>query len=412
MSLSFVVLIVSMIATRGECARWFLFIGGGENNTDSFMDFFNSVVNTYNNPYDASVIYPPVCSIIHKLLFLMIRPVDFDEVIVDWHKSSQPAALKLYQSFMFIYVIYILILIGLFVFAVNALLKDRSNSEKSLMAFVCILSSPFLFLLDRGNIVGFSIVFAMLFFAYYDHERRWIREFALICLALSVAIKIYPAVFAVILINEKKIKEFFRATLYSAIAFFVPFVFYGGIEGIFKFVKNMTWTSTHHLLGIDLQLSFQKLPIYIGYTFGSDSIVWSVLGFAVMAAAAVIGSYCMFISKTRWKTCAICTCLLIGIPSMSGRYALMFFIIPIVMLLMDEKEGNRLNYVGITIMSLILMVKPLQFWFMKENSRYYGYKVDSFLYMGLFVILCVDAIRQRRKRVRCKNEADGCAEGE
>ena len=96
--------------TRGESVRWFLFVGGDEAyNSDTFMDFFNSVVNTYNNPYDAKVIYPAICSLIFRLLLLLIRPSDFDLAVYDPNKSAQGPYLKMYQSFMFVFVIFALI---------------------------------------------------------------------------------------------------------------------------------------------------------------------------------------------------------------------------------------------------------------------------------------------------------------
>ena len=71
MSVSVVVMLASLWITRGESARWFLFVGGdAQYNSDTFMDFFNSIVNTFNTPYDAKVIYPAICSLIFRLLLL------------------------------------------------------------------------------------------------------------------------------------------------------------------------------------------------------------------------------------------------------------------------------------------------------------------------------------------------------
>ena len=400
MALSVAVLFITLLATRGESARWFLFIGWSENNGDSFMDFFNSVVNTHQNPYDVKVIYPAICSVIHKLLYFMIRPVDFGGSVTDPTSPAQPTDIKLYQSFMLTYIIFTLAFFVLFFFALNALMRKSGNGEKSMMAFFCLLSAPFLFLIDRGNIMGFSLAFAMLFVAYYDDERRLIRELAFICLAFSISIKIYPAVFAVLLLNEKRYKDFIKTVIYTVIVFFLPFIFFGGVSGAVKFVKNLFSTSANSFLSIDLQLSFQKFPVYIGYIFGSESNVWAVIGVVMMILFAVLGFFCSLISKKRWKTCAICTCLLVGVPAMSARYALMFFIIPIILMFMEEKENNWFSYLSLVIMGAMMFVKPLLFWGLSENSRYFGYKVDSFLYIGFFVILCVDAIVQlvRNKR--------------
>ena len=413
MAASVVLMFAMLWITQGESMRWFLFVGGEEEyNSDTFMDFFNSIVNTYNNPYDAKVIYPAVCSLIFRLILLIIRPMDFDSAISNPDKSAQMPYLKMYQSFMMAYVIFAVIVIVLFFLALGALMKNRSNGEKSLMALFCLFSAPFLFLIERGNILVLSLVFSMLFVAYYDHENRALREIALICLAFAISIKIYPAVFGVILLNEKKYKELVRAVIYTLIVFFLPFVFFGGIEGVSKFIKNLSSTSSKSSLGINRQLSFQKFPIYLGHLFGSRAQWWTAVGKIMMVVFSAVGAFSLLVSKSRWKTCAICACMVVGVPAMSSRYTLTFLIIPIILMLMEEKENKWFSYLCLGIMSAILFVKPIYIDKIATASKYVGYKIDSFLYIALFVILCVDAIIHFVKRVKSKNEAYRCAQGE
>ena len=97
MAASVVVMFVTLLVTRGESARSFLFVGGSvKYNSDTFMDFFNSIVNTYNNPYDAKVIYPAICSLFFRFMLLLIRPSDFAEIVTDPNKAGQNPELKLY----------------------------------------------------------------------------------------------------------------------------------------------------------------------------------------------------------------------------------------------------------------------------------------------------------------------------
>ncbi len=408
MSASVVIMLAVLWATDGWLARTFLF-NGGDPNADTFMDFFNSVVNTYNNPYDAKVIYPAICSLVFRGFLELVMPADFDRIIVNPDKSAQPPELKIYQSFMFAYIIFALVVIVLFFLAIGALMKNRGNGEKTLMAFFCLFSAPLLFLIERGNILILSLVFAMLFIAYYDHKSKVVREIALICLALSISIKIYPVVFGVVLLNEKKYKELIRAAIYTVFVFFAPFAFFGGVEGVGKFIRNLTSTSSNSSAGITRQLSFQKIAIWVGNLFGSDSAVWVTVGKAMMAVFAVVGAFCLCVSKSRWKACALCACMIVGVPSMSSRYSLTFFIIPIILLIMDEQENKRFSYLCLAIMSAMCLVKPIYIVQFTSVNRYIGYKLDSLLYLALFIILCVDAIIQFVKRVRCKNEVNGRA---
>ena len=96
--------------------------------------------------------------------------------------------------------------------------------------------------------------------------------------------------------------------------------------------------------------------------------------------------------------------------SMSSRYSLTFFVIPIILLIMDEKENKGFSYLCLAIMSGMFLVKPIYIASFSSMNRYIGYKIDSFLYLALFIILCADTIIRFIRKVRCKNEADRCSE--
>ena len=80
-----------------------------------------------------------------------------------------------------------------------------------------IVSYPVMFCLERGNILILSVVFAMFFIFFKDSDNKFIKELSYISLAMSAGIKIYPAVFGLTLIIEKKYKEALRLLFYGFI---------------------------------------------------------------------------------------------------------------------------------------------------------------------------------------------------
>ena len=65
-----------------------------------------------------------------------------------------------------------------------------------------------------------AVAFLWLFLLFYKDENPIYRHLALIGLAISAALKVYPVIFGVVLLYERRWKDVVWAVLYGIIAVF------------------------------------------------------------------------------------------------------------------------------------------------------------------------------------------------
>ena len=99
---------------------------------------------------------------------------------------------------------------------------------------------PVLYSFDRGNIVWFCMAFLMVYIFTYDSKNKILREIGLISLAIATSIKIYPVVFGLMLIFDKRWAEAKRCIIYGVLIFFVPFLCFGGFSEFTVLLSNLT----------------------------------------------------------------------------------------------------------------------------------------------------------------------------
>ena len=140
--------------------------------TDSFMDFYNSMVNSaLPDPYDAGIIYPPLNEVLYKLFSAGIPTETFNSVIVEPTSAVQPVSIKTMQEFTLPFIAYFVIFGFMLAISLYHLI-DGSKFEKTSFAFLILLSSPYLFLFERGNMVLVALIFTLLFFLFYKSEEK------------------------------------------------------------------------------------------------------------------------------------------------------------------------------------------------------------------------------------------------
>ena len=103
--------------------------------------------------------------------------------------------------------------------------RFEENGRRAAVCFIClILSVPFY---AGGMSVANStmLVMALLLIAlkFRESDSAVYRELALILIAVCAGFKIYPAIFGLFYLTEKRYKEAARLTAYGIVLFFAPF---------------------------------------------------------------------------------------------------------------------------------------------------------------------------------------------
>lgn len=172
-----------------------------------------------------------------------------------------------------------------------------------------------------------------------EHDDKWSRELALILIAVAAGIKIYPAVFGMLYVKEKRYQEAGRLILYGMICFFVPFVFFGGFHGLVQMLLNQKELQSVIYYGWrNIQATWNKLDVqflHLNLPLIGKILTWT---YAVIAMAG------MWILQDTWKRLFMLCSFMVIVPYWSGSYTVIYLVIPL-LYFWSEGHKNRTDYI-------------------------------------------------------------------
>lgn len=383
------------LLTRGSNHFNLLFIPA---QNDFFMDFFNVLQSLYIGPYTLGFIYPPFALLIYKLL---LRFVPFDIA------ATSPGIIRGTQSGELVFLFYTLISLFLFFLIINEI-KKGIKIEKYLFTITLLFSAPFLNLFERGNIIFIALIFLAIFVFFKDSKNRIVREFSIISLAISGAIKIYPLIFLFFLLKEKRFNDFYKLVFYSFLLFLVPFLFLGGFNQIFKLIENFSYTSSEAAKwGFGYTVNIQNLTrIFFAFlgNFGDNPII---IGRVMSILFLILGIFASFLSRSFWKAVAILTLLIILVPNISYVYTLVFMIIPLILFL-DKEKKEKWDKLYLLCFLLLLLPFPYDNGVEILNRGFhlkqflpvtYSILVQNIIAFSMLFILILETLSKNKKQL-------------
>jgi len=245
-----------------------------------------------------------------------------------------------------LFLAYMLVAVCAFINILNSA-KAGNQFEKAFFGSIILLSAPYIYMFERGNLIFVALLFLMAFVFGKDSKNKYVRELAYICLGIAAALKIYPAVFGLLLIKDKNYKAAVRTTLYGIAFFVIPFFAYGGISDMYRMYTDIRFAEDQFAgtgLGGKVNLS-ATISVIIGF-LGIDYMapfvqkVFVVLPYIYMIFAVIA---CMF-HKSKWKICTLLVSLIILVPAFSFVYTLIFLIIPLVFFLDTNEKRTWIDW--------------------------------------------------------------------
>lgn len=321
---------------------------------DSWMDFFNPINHAgLANPYiDTDRIYPPICYCFYWVISRFVPR--------GLYVSSHIRRMKYLTGGAIVFTMYVIVTSLLFVNIMKKFIRLSAREERlevtrkreeqegflqKLLIGAIMFSSPFLYQFERANIIFIALMLLILYLLFKDSDNKILREIGLICLALSACIKIYPAVFGLLLLKEKRWKDSIRVVIYGIIFFFVPFAFMGGFDKIPNFLEAILLSpdnSDPHTYGYGNKLNFNNTIMAVHTFFinrGKISFADAQNKAHYMTLLLTFGSALMaYFSKEKWKTYALLTGIMVGFPAFSFMYCSVFICIPLVTFVMQKRE--------------------------------------------------------------------------
>lgn len=336
--------LISGLITRGY-SFYNLFI---PDRTNFFMDFFNVLHSLYRGPYTNDFIYPPLPFLFYKILLRLI-PYEFVE--------RGPFTLRDIQAGQLVFLFYSMVTL-LVLFALLMEIKKGIRFEKYIFMFITLFSAPFLFQFERANIILVSFLFLMFFVFFNNSKNKIIRELSLWSLAIATGIKIYPAIFGLLLLKQKRFNDALRTLFYGLMLFTLPFFFLGGLNNFNLFIENLISTSEYALnWGVGFSVNIQNMTRIVFSLFGDNSNNPVLFAKLISILVLITGIYAAF-KSSGWKAVSILTLLMILVPSISFEYVLIFMLIPLIMFLDKEKKLTKVNLFYLLCFIMIFIPLP------------------------------------------------------
>lgn len=314
---------------------------------DAFMDFFNSIRDAslgLGSYTERKVIYPPMANLFF-LLLSKITPVSYN--VTDW---DYRLSWTYHRTNIVLICAFILICTFIFSLLIYASLKS-SRKNKLLFVAVAVFSVPFLNMLERGNIMVIAFLFLLVYALTYDSKSAALRELGLIALAFSFSIKLYPALFAWVLIADKRYREFFRCIIYCLILLILPSFAFGGPSCLLLILENIFSFSTGSSGVLSVISRYAKIPSFLVQFCAYTLFVLCGLCFAA-------STFIYKEEKDKWKIWMLGCITFLSFPSLSSTYAWALFLIPLMRIFKKGMKGKDIPgyFIPLTVPFLFLPI--------------------------------------------------------
>ena len=326
-----ILFVLLMIIGEGKGAEWIVM----ENSFDfSFTDHFRHIAfasdmeHFYFNTNDAT--FPPFAYLLYYLLY-RINPDTWG--VNDWKICRDHG----YNIIVFIALILLVVL--LYKYVCDKLLGSCSVEKRLLFVIATVMSAPVLVgAIERGNISFLTAILVILGLYLKDSDNKVLRETALILIAVSFGIKLYPAIVGIVYIREKRLKEAVRLAIYGLIVFLVPFAFCGGIPALIRYLQILfffegqgyrSWTNIrNYLLSVsDLFGLYDRSAYFVKYFKITENL------FLLLCVATE------FRTTEKWKYTLYPSAAMSLYVPYSYRYTAVYMLIPLLFFL-SEKCGE------------------------------------------------------------------------
>lgn len=353
--LCFAAMLLMSLKTRGDSFLQTLFYADNSTNKDFFMDFFNSIRDAKDTDvYTTGSVNTPLACLIFFLFSHMI-PQSVTETTF-----SQRYALQANQQSIVIFYVFIIICLVALSFILRAFFNSAKNKTlATVFSFAFLFIYPVFYCVERGNILILSMICTAFFVFFHVSENATIRNLSLLVFAFGAALKLYPIVFILILVQQKRYKDLLRTAIYFLIFFFVPAIFYHFGADLLMYFKNVAHYAQTHKQGFSLtSVSVSSLTTLLG---GGK-----VLGEAAVIVTCVLAALGVFLVPKTWQRYALLAYILVNVRIVSSIFSLIFFLIPFAVFISADTKKRRVDWLYFALFCLILLPLPC-FWYFKPE---------------------------------------------
>ena len=270
------------------------------------------------------------------------------------------------------------------------------------VAILTCLSYPVIFDLERGNVEPWVFMPMVMFMILYIKEKYiW----SVIFLSAAVSFKLYPALFVMLFIIDRKYMLALYTgicsgimTLVSLVLFKVPVI--ESIRDLKAIMTTHSWVlkggtiALQHSVSlyVPVKLMFYnalaKLPVAPHHFAYEDAIN----KYYLMISAPIFVIVILFLLRYKldlWKRVCIIIMLFTLLPQISFEYKLMHLFIPI-LLFIHSDSNSRMNLVYCVLFGLLLIPKD---YMIIASDLSIAPVIDSLLMFLFIILIMIEAIR-------------------
>ncbi len=379
---------------------------------DTGMDFFHSMEYVRGRePYNRfNTLYPPLANALFYILYRFIPSWQYKAWADNFYDGiaarGTSVDLRVWQPTLLMFIVFLIFTAVLFVFLIQKFFP-RNNNAGMLTAFFSLFSYGMLYCYERGNITVIALLCVLFFVKYRDSSNRLLEEFALIALAFGAGLKLYPAFFGMMLIYDGQYKKALRAIIYGILFFVLPvFIFREGISGLSAFLKILT--------------TYSAAPAFSAKGYSFDRIINALLEFVFCFTGSndAIRAFCQavlpkfniivsgltlasgFFLKRPWQKLLACTLAILLFQS-QYIYVTVFLLIPLIVMMSDEKVPLRRNRIPFFALVLCVILLPI------PDKKEWGLSPLFLRFQICISILLVNLIIEAGNGMLCKFKSGG-----
>jgi hypothetical protein len=360
------------------------------NQNEIFDDFFNqSLYVQDNNPYALNSSFACMFPFLYRIAsFFAILP---DHV-----------AIFLFTLLFTLFFLY---------YSYKNILVEQKSQTLSHVLIVSFLSFPFMFTLSRGNYEAIVFIFLALFVSSY--EKGNVNR-SLIPLSLAISMKLFPAIFLILLLSDKRYKETgYTIILSIAITVASYASFEGGLAQNFRMhlhalqlynsdyaIGNAGLSYGHSLFG-----AFKLLLLSNFYSTSFPEIVRSLFsGYALVVAIlfGLISVYIFYMEKEFWKKVALLVFSMLLFPHVSADYRLIHLFVPLYLFINKSNDDSH-DLAYVIIFSSLLITKSYYYYRFDPRTGIVPFSTDlsvilnpAIMISGILLIICTGINSRRR----------------
>ncbi len=364
-----------------------------QDSMDSCMDFFNSLEECDGDDiYERyNPVYPfPVSAMLKATLIIVDDkalsglPSDHPSVVGRRRTWRDP---RTFQSMVIAFGIWFIPYLVLTPCLIAY--KFRQHGAVSyLMGIASVLSYGSLCALERGNIVCICAMLSTAFLFGYDSDRPWVRAISVVCLALSFEIKLYPCLYGLILIDNKKYKEVTAAAALGLTIFFGSTIPFGGLKILPLYLKTLLTFGSGENDAVIYRYGIRGVSEHFSKYFLGRSLPHAgTVSPVLLLGCSMILIIAFCAHSRRWQKLFSITLLMVLLQGESTDYTLCFF--TPVLLLMIYDEGylpKRLSVIHLYLTILFAFIVPYPTPPLSDKSSMILHRVDV---VHLFICLAI-----------------------